>query len=85
VRLAFGKRHTGTERYVGHQAGAVKATVLGHNAQMDLALRDRAYVVTGGSRGLGFAGAKALVAEAPTSSSPSLTRPRPPRQPIGSR
>jgi 3-oxoacyl-[acyl-carrier protein] reductase len=30
---------------------------------MDLGLRDRAYLVTGGSRGLGFAAAKALVAE----------------------
>jgi 3-oxoacyl-[acyl-carrier protein] reductase len=30
---------------------------------MDLGLRDRAYLVTGGSRGLGFAGAQALVAE----------------------
>ncbi len=30
---------------------------------MDLKLRDRAYLVTGGSRGLGFAAAEALVAE----------------------
>jgi len=30
---------------------------------MDLGLRDRAYLVTGGSRGLGFAAARALVAE----------------------
>jgi len=30
---------------------------------MDLGLRDRVYVVTGGSRGLGFAGAEALVDE----------------------
>jgi 3-oxoacyl-[acyl-carrier protein] reductase len=30
---------------------------------MDLHLRDRVYLVTGGSRGLGFAGAEALVAE----------------------
>jgi 3-oxoacyl-[acyl-carrier protein] reductase len=30
---------------------------------VDLGLRDRVYLVTGGSRGLGFAGARALVAE----------------------
>lgn len=30
---------------------------------MDLGLRDRVYVVTGGSRGLGFAGAEALLGE----------------------
>jgi len=33
------------------------------NGRMDLGLRDRAYLVTGGSRGLGFAAAQALVAE----------------------
>jgi 3-oxoacyl-[acyl-carrier protein] reductase len=32
-------------------------------AAMDLGLRDRAYLVTGGSRGLGFAAAEALVGE----------------------
>ncbi len=30
---------------------------------MDLGLRDRMYLVTGGSRGLGFAAAQALVAD----------------------
>jgi 3-oxoacyl-[acyl-carrier protein] reductase len=30
---------------------------------MDLGLRDRVYVVTGGSRGLGFAAAQALIAD----------------------
>ncbi len=30
---------------------------------MDLRLRDRVYLVTGGSRGLGFAAAEGLVAE----------------------
>src|ERR1700733_8797725 len=35
----------------------------GRMSRMDLGLRDRAYLVTGGSRGLGFAAAQALVAE----------------------
>ncbi len=39
------------------------STVLGQNARMDLGLKDRVYVVTRGSRGLGFAGAKALLEE----------------------
>jgi len=35
----------------------------GHNGQMDLGLGGRVYLVTGGSRGLGFAAAQALVAD----------------------
>jgi 3-oxoacyl-[acyl-carrier protein] reductase len=35
----------------------------GHNGQMDLSLGGRVYLVTGGSRGLGFAAAQALVAD----------------------
>ena len=35
----------------------------GHNGGMDLGLRDRVYLVTGGSRGLGFAAASELVAD----------------------
>jgi 3-oxoacyl-[acyl-carrier protein] reductase len=35
----------------------------GQNGRMDLGLRDRVYLVTGGSRGLGFAAAQALVAD----------------------
>jgi len=37
--------------------------VSGQNGRMDLGLRDRVYLVTGGSRGLGFAAAQALVAD----------------------
>jgi 3-oxoacyl-[acyl-carrier protein] reductase len=36
---------------------------LGENDYVDLGLRDRVYLVTGGSRGLGFAAAEALVAD----------------------
>ena len=35
----------------------------GQNGRMDLGSRDRVYLVTGGSRGLGFAAAQALVAD----------------------
>src|SRR5260370_22035124 len=35
----------------------------GQNGRMDLGLRDRVYLVTGGSRGLGFAAARALIAD----------------------
>ncbi len=37
--------------------------VVGQNSRMDLGLRGRVYLVTGGSRGLGFAAAQALTAE----------------------
>ena len=36
---------------------------VGQNGRMDLGLRDRVYLVTGGSRGLGFAAAQALIAD----------------------
>ena len=36
---------------------------VGQNGHMDLGLRDRVYLVTGGSRGLGFAAAQALIAD----------------------
>ena len=35
----------------------------GENGRIDLGLRDRVYLVTGGSRGLGFAAAQALVGD----------------------
>lgn len=41
----------------------VFSTVLGQNTRMDLGLRDKVYLVTGGSRGLGFAAAQALIGE----------------------
>jgi 3-oxoacyl-[acyl-carrier protein] reductase len=46
-------------RDAGRGAGPRPGTM----ASMDVGLRDRAYLVTGGSRGLGFAAAAALVAE----------------------
>jgi hypothetical protein len=44
----------------GRWARSVRAPALagpGQNGRMDLGLRDRVYLVTGGSRGLGFAAA----------------------------
>jgi 3-oxoacyl-[acyl-carrier protein] reductase len=41
---------------------------------MDLGLRDRVYLVTGGSRGLGFAAAEALVADGTLSQDIPLRR-----------
>jgi 3-oxoacyl-[acyl-carrier protein] reductase len=40
-----------------------RGMVVGQNSRMDLGLRGRVYLVTGGSRGLGFAGAQALTGE----------------------
>ena len=45
--------------------------------RMDLGLRDSVYLVTGGSRGLGFAAAQALVADGPACCSVHRMRPRP--------
>jgi 3-oxoacyl-[acyl-carrier protein] reductase len=42
---------------------AQRGMVLGQNSRMDLGLRGRVYLVTGGSRGLGFAAAQALTGE----------------------
>src|SRR6185437_5975353 len=38
----------------------LRARLLGQNGRMDLGLHGRVYLVTGGSRGLGFAAAQAL-------------------------
>jgi 3-oxoacyl-[acyl-carrier protein] reductase len=40
-----------------------RGMVVGQNSRMDLGLRGRVYLVTGGSRGLGFAAAQALTGE----------------------
>lgn len=45
------------------QCSPWSAWPVGQNGRMDLGLRDRVYLVTGGSRGLGFAAAQALVAD----------------------
>src|SRR5215472_6691561 len=51
-----------SDRHVAGQS-PWSAWSVGHNGLMDLGLRNRVYLVTGGSRGLGFASAQALVAE----------------------
>src|SRR5260370_25784493 len=54
------------ESRTGHEPGGGGSPAdrpAGQNGRMDLGLRDRAYLVTGGSRGLGFAAAQALVAD----------------------
>jgi 3-oxoacyl-[acyl-carrier protein] reductase len=45
------------------KCSAWSAWRVGQNGRMDLGLRDRVYLVTGGSRGLGFAAAQALIAD----------------------
>ncbi len=47
----------------GRGSAAAHRPYPGQNGRMDLGLRDRVYLVTGGSRGLGFAAAQALVAD----------------------
>src|SRR6202008_2238861 len=47
----------------GRRPGSGSLVALGQNGQMDLGLRGRVYLVTGGSRGLGFAAAQALTGE----------------------
>src|SRR5437667_7639004 len=63
-------RPTTTPRWAGvrtgHETGGGRSRLAagpGQNGRMDLGLRDRVYLVTGGSRGLGFAAAEALVAD----------------------
>jgi hypothetical protein len=50
----------------------------GRMAGMDLGLDGRVYLVTGGSRGLGFAAAQALVADGAASCSALRARLQPP-------
>src|SRR5437016_13982195 len=57
-RTAIGSLPCGAPRTLARRGG-----VLGQNGRMDLGLRGRVYLVTGGSRGLGFAAAQALTAE----------------------
>ncbi len=53
-------RRVGTREFEVAEVARVRTE---QNQRVDLGLRARAYVVTGGSRGLGFAAAEALVAE----------------------
>src|SRR5437660_4459243 len=57
-RTVIGSLPCGAPRTLARRGG-----VLGQNGRMDLGLRGRVYLVTGGSRGLGFAAAQALVAD----------------------
>ena len=61
---AVSERQPGEVRLPGERSTEDSAdTLLRQDGRMDLGLRDMVYLVTGGSRGLGFAAAKALVAD----------------------
>ena len=57
------RAHALPASFGGHDELGAPRRVLGQNGRMDLGLRGRVYLVTGGSRGLGFAAAQALTAE----------------------